>query len=522
MLRIAPTDDIALPGAVPTDPLTVVLESLPDSGSDLGTINVKVDKILNKPITVRYTKPDSRFPPQFSPSSLLVSGSTPDEQRRVRIISNNTQALKLDCKSSDETWLSCPPTSIAVPANTATPRYVDVAPGINFANVRGSIANAKLTFKVTDGPKELKNDTTYEVAVYAVGASPDPVSAAKLLTRASTCQAQALVPAITSLMNEASSQAGIAQVIEVRALDDCGVPVGQADVAVDIRGERSTHLEAAPLGSGVWQTSWFPVARTDGFFVVEATVTDRSRNLTGKASVRRNVQATAGMPVPDAIRPLGAVSDRFAGFVSPGLLFELTGTELSDGSAMWDKTKAPGTLAGTTVTVGDKTAALLAADPTRLVGLVPFDAAFSGAQRVMITRQNGLISVLDVNFVSTTPTLMVDAGSEVIAAASLNGCAAIPPGGQVTLYATGLGRVTPAPPNDAPAPADAPQTNNVRVELNGNRVPIDSAGLVPGQIGLYQVVLKIPQSTPLGNSLILLLSDGTISNTAILPVGKCQ
>ena len=81
----------------------------------------------------------------------------------------------------------------------------------------------------------------------------------------------------------------------------------------------------------------------------------------------------------------------------------------------------------------------------------------------------------------------------------------------LTIYCTGLGAV------DGASPA------NVQTPVSGilNSVPIDAmyAGLTPGFIGLYQVVLTVPPETPPGIDLPLLLRQpGGDSNTVFIAI----
>jgi uncharacterized protein (TIGR03437 family) len=85
-------------------------------------------------------------------------------------------------------------------------------------------------------------------------------------------------------------------------------------------------------------------------------------------------------------------------------------------------------------------------------------------------------------------------------------------GQAVTIYCTGLGAV--APQGDGFA-AQAPVT----VVLNKVEIEPAFAGLVPGEIGLYQVKLTIPVATPPGIDLpVLLRQAGGDSNTAFVAV----
>jgi len=85
-------------------------------------------------------------------------------------------------------------------------------------------------------------------------------------------------------------------------------------------------------------------------------------------------------------------------------------------------------------------------------------------------------------------------------------------GQTLTIYCTGLGAVSPQ--GDLFA-AQAPLT----VVLNKVEIQPTFAGLVPTEIALYQVKLTIPEATPPGIDLpVLLRQAGGDSNTAFVAV----
>lgn len=66
-------------------------------------------------------------------------------------------------------------------------------------------------------------------------------------------------------------------------------------------------------------------------------------------------------------------------------------------------------------------------------------------------------------------------------------------GSTVTIYATGLGQVIPNVETGRPAPSRAPSTlDRFNLFIGGARASVFFAGLVPGQIGLYQIVATVP------------------------------
>jgi uncharacterized protein (TIGR03437 family) len=100
------------------------------------------------------------------------------------------------------------------------------------------------------------------------------------------------------------------------------------------------------------------------------------------------------------------------------------------------------------------------------------------------------------------------------------------PGDFVTVYATGLGRVSnPGSPGTAAAAEPLSQTElPVQVRIGGVYGEVIFAGLAPGYVGLYQVSVKLPPNTPIGDEVPLSISvtepDGKVrlSNAVTIAV----
>jgi uncharacterized protein (TIGR03437 family) len=56
------------------------------------------------------------------------------------------------------------------------------------------------------------------------------------------------------------------------------------------------------------------------------------------------------------------------------------------------------------------------------------------------------------------------------------------------------------------------------VTLNGVTLPVTFAGLIPGQIGVYQVNVNVPQGVTQGLSLPLTVAQGTAESTVSVRV----
>jgi uncharacterized protein (TIGR03437 family) len=88
----------------------------------------------------------------------------------------------------------------------------------------------------------------------------------------------------------------------------------------------------------------------------------------------------------------------------------------------------------------------------------------------------------------------------------------LPRGQSLVIYATGLGAVTQSGQYSV---TKAPVT----VVLNGTELVTSFAGLAPNYIGLYQVNVLVPASTPPGLGIPLILKvAGEVSNTVAVSI----
>jgi uncharacterized protein (TIGR03437 family) len=84
------------------------------------------------------------------------------------------------------------------------------------------------------------------------------------------------------------------------------------------------------------------------------------------------------------------------------------------------------------------------------------------------------------------------------------------PEDNLIIYATGLGRTSPALEAGVPAPADPLPVALIEPEitLGGVALPIHFAGLAPGEIGVYQINAAVPHWVPTGMQVPLVIRQG--------------
>lgn len=194
--------------------------------------------------------------------------------------------------------------------------------------------------------------------------------------------------------------------------------------------------------------------------------------------------------------------------IAPGGIFSLFGTGLA------------GSASATTVSIGGSPATVLLATPFQINAQVPAGTAVGDAA-IQITSPFGSASQT-VTVQATAPGIFVigtasdgasSLGAVVNQSGAINGATAPAlRGSTVTIYCTGLGATTVK--NGLSLATAA-----VSASLSNTTLPVAFAGLTPGFIGLYQVNLPIPPSTPPGLLLPLSIQAGNVSsNTIVLAV----
>ena len=247
-----------------------------------------------------------------------------------------------------------------------------------------------------------------------------------------------------------------------------------------------------------------------------------------------SITVTGQVLGPPAIGPNTIVSTSSFenGLLAPGDQISILGVNLGPTTGVRaDATKPlPNTLSGTTVTFDGAAAPLYYVSDGFVVAQVPLGVTPRSTSSVQVTSAAGTSTAVVLPVATTKPGIFTyDAGGHGQAKAvnqdgSLNGDGTITgsdkpaaPGSVISIYATGLGPLDPAIPQGAPAPASPLSTVTLPVtaSIGGRTATVGWAGAAPAQVGMYQVNLVIPESTPSGAVRVLLSADGNNSQNGV-------
>lgn len=224
----------------------------------------------------------------------------------------------------------------------------------------------------------------------------------------------------------------------------------------------------------------------------------------------------------------------------PGQIGTLFGANITSGPGTFVSESVPlaTTLAGVSVRVNGIPAPLFAvvnANGSEQINLqVPFEIATPANVTVEVNNGTALASFTDVPIVRAAPGIfgffLPDTGDTRWAIAVHADFTLVTPdnparpGEVLILFCTGLGQVTLGIGSNQPGPSSAPfSQGTLPTRVRIDQVDQENLGVfyAPGFIGLYQINFRVLQSTPDGNLLLELITDGQESGIgAILPVSS--
>lgn len=284
-------------------------------------------------------------------------------------------------------------------------------------------------------------------------------------------------------------------VVNVTYLDNSGASfvttLGDQTVTTNLRN------------SGTWQMTSIPV------------VSAFAANAAGGDIAIQAFGGTVTLHMVEVAKPAAAIVNAVSGqpTLAPGAFFSIYGQNLAGLTDAASAFPLPGQLGDTQVTIGGYPAPLLYVSPLQINGQVPYEVAPCGtaapacpASTVTATR----------NGVSQTMTALLHPAAPATLAVPPTPAAA---GSVVTIYLTGLGNVSNAPPDGAAASASvlSEALMPTTATLDGAPARVLFAGLTPGFAGLGQVSLQIPPATRPGpHTLIIRVGADATPPTTIM------
>ncbi|MBI3935249.1 MAG: hypothetical protein HY316_11215, partial [Acidobacteria bacterium] len=285
--------------------------------------------------------------------------------------------------------------------------------------------------------------------------------------------------------------------------------VSPAETVTDLQGNAFTTLRLGPTVGGVKVRA-------------SATILGRTGFVEFLAAALEAAQVSPG-GVVNAASFVGGGSA-----LAPGALISIFGSSLAGRTFSWPVLPLPRDLAGTTVEIGGIQAPLLYVSLNQINAQLPFELQ---AGMVSLTVRNALAvsSPVSITIQTAAPGIFTINSNGRGAGVFRHNFTGLPvteqdpamPGEFVQIFATGLGRVTPAVGSGQPGGSQPPSATTLpaTVTLNGVEAPVLFAGLAPGFVGLYQVNIQVPEIPP-GNVQMVLTVNGVASPPVTIPIGS--
>ena len=236
---------------------------------------------------------------------------------------------------------------------------------------------------------------------------------------------------------------------------------------------------------------------------------------------------------PTIVAPLREIAG-FGTTLGPGALLNISGTDLAERLAFAPSFPLPTNLGGVSVKIGERFAPLFFVSRTQIIAMVPYEVSGQVNVQVVTGPRAGGNSVA-VNLSPTAPgifsTNLSGSGQGAILNAD-NSLAA--PGGAgrpakrgdvVTIYASGLGPVTPTLPSGLEAGSGGTTiptlVNQPTVRIGGQVATVNSTRLAAGYAGFYVITAQVPANASTGDNVPVQITtfEGQASNTVTMAIG---
>ncbi|MEO8128202.1 MAG: hypothetical protein ABJF23_24210 [Bryobacteraceae bacterium] len=208
--------------------------------------------------------------------------------------------------------------------------------------------------------------------------------------------------------------------------------------------------------------------------------------------------------------------------IAPGGLITVFGTNLSPISQSTTSGSLPTALADSCLQVNGLGVPVLFVSPTQINGQLP---NFDGNTTLTVYTPGGVSDNFNLTILPAAPSVFRISsvgpdGTNAAILRSSNNQLVTPSNpihrtDTIVIYATGLGRTSPEVPPGTPAPTDelAGVIIPPVITVGGVPVSVEFAGLTPGQIGVYQINVRMNSRIPLGLSVPLVISQGAGSTS---------
>ena len=209
--------------------------------------------------------------------------------------------------------------------------------------------------------------------------------------------------------------------------------------------------------------------------------------------------------------------------VAPGGLVSIYGAQMSPMNMATSQIPLPTALAGSCLSVNGVPVPLLFVSSSQVNAQLPYNV--SGGASLTIHTPGGVSPSFSFNVASAAPSVFLSGSAGPLTGLATvvladNGQLVTPtnpihPKNTLVIYLTGMGVTYPEVDAGLPGPSSplAVVTNTPNVSLGGVPLQVLYAGLVPGEVGVYQINAYVPFGVPLGMDMPLEIDQGGSGTT---------
>jgi uncharacterized protein (TIGR03437 family) len=209
--------------------------------------------------------------------------------------------------------------------------------------------------------------------------------------------------------------------------------------------------------------------------------------------------------------------------VAPGGLISIYGSQMSPVNMATSQIPLPTALGDSCLSVNGTPVPLLFVSSQQINAQLPFNV--SGNATLSIHTPGGISDNYLFTAQPAAPSVFQsgaagpDTGLATIVRANnsqlVTATNPIHPSDTLIIFLTGMGQTTPTVPSGMPSPASPLAVANIApvVTLGGTSLGVSYAGLVPGEVGVYQINATVPTGVPQGLSIPLNINQGGANTT---------
>jgi len=346
--------------------------------------------------------------------------------------------------------------------------------------VGNSILDASIVPSGTIGPSTLSPSGFTFIDQGGYMASAASASAAGAMLRVPSMQAAAAAPVLIS-------EAPLLPTVDNSGSAGWGT---YGSGSTSVHAVNSFARTVAPLPS----SGTVVVLSTSGLLVLPSNYSAR----TAPASITGIASAADGTPP-----------------VAPGGLISIYGQNMSNVSLAAGSTPLATAIGNSCLGVNGLPIPLLYVSPGQINAQLPFNV--SGSATLTIHSTAGISNNYNFSVQQTAPSVFMG-GTGIAAIVRNDNNQLVTPTNPihrknkdtVTIYLTGMGQTTPSIQAGQAAPANPLAAAAVQpaVTLGDSDLSVSYAGLVPSEVGVYQINAAVPQGVPTGLSVPLVISQG--------------